>query len=102
MIVSPPDSTTVYEAFEHGLKIAGKGAPCLAKRPLISKKDAATGVPVWAPYAWQSFGQVQERRLNFGSGLVKLHGETGGGIDDQQWTFGIYAVRNRIKTGGIF
>ncbi|KAJ3215592.1 hypothetical protein HK099_006295 [Clydaea vesicula] len=93
LIKSLPDVTTVYDAFNRGLKVAGPNSLCFAHRPVLSKKDAKTGQPVWGEYKWQTRGEVSERRYNFGSGLKKLRADvTGNDINESQWTFGIYAT----------
>ncbi|CAG8752007.1 2949_t:CDS:2, partial [Cetraspora pellucida] len=45
----PPEATTLYENFLHGVKIS-----------------------VAQPYVWQTYSEVQQRVANFGSGLCKF------------------------------
>jgi len=61
-----PEVTTLFESFERSSKTSPK-SDCLGHR----EYDKVT--KVWGPYVWQSFETVQERRNNFGSGLLGLY-----------------------------
>jgi hypothetical protein len=91
----PSDIKSLSEAFDHGLKTTGSNAPCLGHRPFTEQlsKDG-TVIKTWASnYVWQSYGQVQERRLTFGSGLVSLFEQLGiKQTQDKIRTFGLYGV----------
>ncbi|KAF0449735.1 acetyl-CoA synthetase-like protein [Gigaspora margarita] len=59
----PPDATTLYENFLHGISESG-GGNFLGRRPIVNG--------VAQPYVWQTYSEVQQRVANFGSGLCKL------------------------------
>jgi long-chain acyl-CoA synthetase len=64
---TPNTLNTMDQVFLDGLK-AGKDRNFLGHRPLIS-----TNPPKYANhYAWQTYGQVDERRRNLGSALSAL------------------------------
>lgn len=95
-----PDFTTVeapnmnfpkteYESFNHGLGTAFD-KPCLGHRPI----NPTTGD--FEPFfIWQSYAEIDKRRTEFGSGLIKLRkdGSLGAG-DLTGWTIGIW-TQNR-------
>ncbi|EGG06540.1 uncharacterized protein MELLADRAFT_116457 [Melampsora larici-populina 98AG31] len=95
-----PDFTTVeepgknfpkteYESFNHGLGV-GFDKPCLGHRPI----NPTTGD--FEPYfVWQTYAEIDKRRTEFGSGLIKLRkdGLLGSG-DLSGWTVGIW-TQNR-------
>ena len=66
--VDAPEVTTLFESFERSVKQAPK-SDCMGHR----EYDRAT--KVWSPYIWQSYETVQQRRNNFGSGLLNLFEE---------------------------
>ncbi|KAL4927812.1 putative AMP-binding enzyme [Aspergillus undulatus] len=61
-----PNVTTAHEIFESTANAHPK-TDCLGWRPY----DPAT--KTWGQYQWLSYGTVQRRRTDFGSGLVELH-----------------------------
>ncbi|CAB4423979.1 unnamed protein product [Rhizophagus irregularis] len=63
LIIHPPNATTLYENFLHGVNKAGS-------RNFLGHREIRDGVA--GPYVWQSYIEVQERVANFGSGLSKL------------------------------
>ncbi|RIA88588.1 hypothetical protein C1645_725835 [Glomus cerebriforme] len=63
LITHPPNATTLYENFLHGINEAGDGN-------FLGHREINDGVA--GPYVWQSYIKVQERVANFGSGLRKL------------------------------
>ncbi|KAK4962786.1 medium-chain fatty acid-CoA ligase faa2 [Elasticomyces elasticus] len=65
-----PAITTIHEMFEQvANEIPNK--KCLGHRPY----DAAT--KTFGGYVWQTYGQIQKRRTNFGVGLVSLQEQVG-------------------------
>ncbi|KAJ3099528.1 Long chain acyl-CoA synthetase 7 peroxisomal [Phlyctochytrium planicorne] len=80
-----PGAATLYEALDHGKKVAGDNARCLGFRPKI------LGEQKWGNYEWLTYGEVCQRRLDVGSGLRKLHVSLGGD-DDEKFGVGLYAV----------
>lgn len=57
--------TTLFESFERTVKTGPKN-DCMGHR----EYDPVT--KIWGPYVWQSYETVQQRRNNFGSGLLNL------------------------------
>ncbi|KAJ3087495.1 hypothetical protein HK102_010942 [Quaeritorhiza haematococci] len=80
---------TVYDAFETGLLFSKKD-PFLGHRPTV--KDPATKTVRSGPYVWQTYEQVAQRRLNFGSGLMNIWVDDVKGDPNKKWNLGIYAV----------
>lgn len=76
-----PTITTAHDVFEHTAKRL-PNAKCLGHRPY----DPAS--KTFGPYEWETYAQVQERRKNFGIGLVHLHQEIG--IVDNQYGVGLW------------
>ncbi|PPJ55207.1 hypothetical protein CBER1_05683 [Cercospora berteroae] len=76
-----PEITTAHEFFEQSAKKVPNNR-CLGHRPYDPKKQA------WGPYVWQTYAQVQERRKNFGIGLVALHEKVG--INGRQYGVGLW------------
>ena len=60
-----PAVGTVHEMFESTAKRT-PNAKCLGRRPY----DAAT--KSYGPYVWETYGDIQKRKANFGVGLVGL------------------------------
>lgn len=58
--VPPQGTTTLYEAFQHGLKISAH-RPCLGSRPAGD-----------TPYQWLTYAEVAARVANVASGLISL------------------------------
>lgn len=84
---TPNALTTITEIYDSGMR-AGKDAPFLGRRPLIS-----TNPVKYAPYyEWQTWGQVDHRRRCVGSALSLLF-KTGklGGAGELE-TVGIWAM----------
>ncbi|EME85797.1 uncharacterized protein MYCFIDRAFT_41272 [Pseudocercospora fijiensis CIRAD86] len=65
-----PSITTAHEMFEQSAKRVPTNK-CLGHRPY----DPAT--KTWGNYVWENYAQIQERRKNFGVGLVALHEQVG-------------------------
>ncbi|KAF9431272.1 hypothetical protein BGZ94_003587 [Podila epigama] len=87
---SRPHITTIYEAFQNGLKTSPNGE-CLGTRTF----DHKTGL--YAGYEWQTYSQVNERITLFGSGLLKVHQEAFGLTEvAQRWSVGLWAI-NRAE-----
>ncbi|KAI7865268.1 hypothetical protein BDF14DRAFT_1827145 [Spinellus fusiger] len=78
------DTHSVYGLFSHGLSV-GRDRPCLGYRPL----NTQTGEH--EPYVWQSYGQVEERITNFGSGLLHTINHTLGNPKTEKIPVGIWA-----------
>ncbi|KNE70505.1 hypothetical protein AMAG_14629 [Allomyces macrogynus ATCC 38327] len=45
--------------------------PCFGHRALVQESPAKA----WAPYTWQTYGQVADRMTNLGSGLLRVYDE---------------------------
>lgn len=73
--------TTAHEIFEQA---AAKfpNNKCLGHRPYDPAKKT------WGSYVWQTYGEVQKRRANFGVGLVALHEQVG--VHGRQYGVGIW------------
>ena len=65
-----PSITTAHEVFEQAANRV-PNAKCLGHRPY----DPST--KTWGPYVWETYGEIQKRRANFGVGLVALHESVG-------------------------
>lgn len=76
-----PAVTTVHELFEQTAKRI-PSSKCLGHRPY----DPAT--KVYGGYVWQTYGEVQKRRANFGVGLVALHEQVG--VTGTQYGVGLW------------
>ncbi|CAG8624931.1 16692_t:CDS:2, partial [Racocetra fulgida] len=69
----PPEATTLYENFLHGVKVSGNYCNCSYKKgggKFLGRRPIDNGVA--KPYVWQTYSEVQQRVANFGSGLCKL------------------------------
>lgn len=82
-----PAITTVHDAFETTVK----------QRP----NQHALGTRRWDPvtkthgnYEWMTYGQLAERRKNFGAGLVVLHKKAG--VTDSHYGVGLWC-QNRAE-----
>ena len=62
-----PHLMTLYENFQSGLAIEGGSRPCFGVRA----QHIATRAPL-NHYTWQSYAQVWQQVLEFGSGLMQL------------------------------
>ncbi|QIX02433.1 hypothetical protein AMS68_007950 [Peltaster fructicola] len=76
-----PKVTTAHEMFEAGVA-ARPNNKCLGRRPY----DPQT--KVFGPYVWETYGEVQKRRTNFGKGLVQLL--EGVGVTGRQHAIGLW------------
>ncbi len=76
-----PEIKTAHEIFEQTAHRVPKNR-CLGHRPY----DSAT--KTFGPYTWQTYGQVQKRRRDFGSGLRALHEQLG--IAGAQYGVGLW------------
>ncbi|KAI9362051.1 hypothetical protein DFJ73DRAFT_813160 [Zopfochytrium polystomum] len=65
-----PNIATLYDVFQHGLKL-GPNMPCFGHRP--TTRDPLTGAVTSKGYVWQTYRQISERRINFGCGLNKIN-----------------------------
>ncbi|KAG0258654.1 hypothetical protein DFQ27_004530 [Actinomortierella ambigua] len=87
-----PHVTTVYEGFQHGLKLNPNG-DCLGSRTF----DPVTGT--FGEYVWQSYATVHQRVTRFGSGLMHLHQQLFPDLtaaQRRQWAVGIWGI-NRAE-----
>ncbi|KAJ3316481.1 hypothetical protein HDU76_001761 [Blyttiomyces sp. JEL0837] len=84
-----PTIKTVYDIFQHGLKLSGN-RPCLGHRPTV--RDPVTGAIKSEGYVWQTYKQVSERRINFGCGLMKVYKEVVGGNVGDKFNMAIYSI----------
>ncbi|RKP12654.1 hypothetical protein BJ684DRAFT_20819 [Piptocephalis cylindrospora] len=87
--MAPDDGTgvqTLYENFEHGLKVNPNGR-CFGHRP-IHPKDPTKAMP----YVWQTYREIGERRTHFGSGLLHLYETHVDGTGDPGWRLGFYSM----------
>ena len=76
-----PEITTAHEFFEQSAKRVPNNR-CLGHRPYDNAKKA------WGPYVWETYAQIQERRKNFGVGLVALHEQVG--VNGRQYGVGLW------------
>lgn len=76
-----PEITTAHEFFEQSAKRVPNNL-CLGRRPYDAVKKA------WGPYVWETYAQIQERRKNFGVGLVALHEQVG--VTGRQYGVGLW------------
>ncbi|KAG9326244.1 hypothetical protein KVV02_000959 [Mortierella alpina] len=83
---SRPHIKTIYDAFQHGLKLRPNG-PALGSRIYDPVTDT------FGTYVWQTYAQVNDRITRFGSGLVKIHQDAHGlATVGQKWSLGIWAI----------
>lgn len=83
-----PEHQTLHDLFESSAA-AYPGKDCLGWRPWnpVSK--------TYEPkYTWISYGQVAERRKNFGAGIVELHKRVG--VTDDKYGVGLWS-QNRAE-----
>lgn len=83
-----PNVTTAHELFEVSAK-KRPNAKCLGERPW----DPVT--KTWGNYTWMTYGEVAERRKNFGVGireLNKLVGQT-----EEKYGVGLYVVEKNTS-----
>ncbi|KAH0399728.1 acetyl-CoA synthetase-like protein, partial [Aureobasidium melanogenum] len=76
-----PQITSAHDYFEQTANRI-PNAKCLGQRPY----DPTT--KTFGPYVWETYGQIQERRKNFGVGLVHLHSKHG--ITGRQYGIGLW------------
>ncbi|EME47202.1 hypothetical protein DOTSEDRAFT_69225 [Dothistroma septosporum NZE10] len=76
-----PAITTAHEFFEQSAKRVPNNK-CLGHRPYDPKTKA------WGNYVWETYGQIQKRRANFGVGLVAVHEQAG--VHGRQYGVGIW------------
>jgi glucokinase len=79
----------MVDVFDYSVKQMGSH-PFMGHRPV--SVNPRTGEKAYAPYAWQSFSTISERRINFGSGLVQLYEQVMKENKKDKWHLGIYAV----------
>jgi hypothetical protein len=82
---------TLFECFNQSVRLY-PNRPFLGHRPVTV--DPATGTTTASGYAWKSYKEVDERRTNFGSGLVKIKADILKLSSSAKLNLGIYAVRN--------
>lgn len=81
-----PSIKTVYELFTHSVIHFGKN-DFMGTRYPSNGKDGNT---VWGPFVFKSYEQVNNDRIAFGAGLMKLHDDFVGDVGD--WFLGIFSV----------
>ncbi|ORZ18049.1 hypothetical protein BCR42DRAFT_413031 [Absidia repens] len=79
-----PKVKTLYNIFQHGYQIS-KDRPCLGRRSINAAGKAG-------PYVWETYRQVNQHILNFGSGLMNLINHTLGDSRTAGIPIGIWAV----------
>ncbi|CAI2191239.1 3162_t:CDS:10, partial [Funneliformis geosporum] len=84
-VTTRKEVTTLYDNFQYALK-ASKDRNCIGHRP-YNKQTGQYG-----PYQWQTYKQVAERIVNFGSGILHLNENVLKNPKFEQWTVGIYAI----------
>ncbi|KAG0206691.1 hypothetical protein BGX28_001890 [Mortierella sp. GBA30] len=83
---SRPHIRTIYDAFQHGLRLSPNG-PALGHRVYDHVTDTFGG------YVWETFAEVNDRITRFGSGLVKIHQDVHGlATVAQKWSVGIWSI----------
>ncbi|KAF9430664.1 hypothetical protein BGZ76_000762 [Entomortierella beljakovae] len=83
---SYPEVTTIYHAFQNGLKTSPNG-------PMLGTRTYDPVTKTYGGYVWQTYSEVSDRITRFGSGLVKIHQDTFLLTEAaQKWTFGIWAI----------
>lgn len=65
-----PQVASAHDFFEQTANRV-PGARCLGHR------EYSPSTKTWGPYIWETYGQVQERRKNFGVGIVQLYQKAG-------------------------
>ncbi|KAH0158339.1 acetyl-CoA synthetase-like protein, partial [Aureobasidium melanogenum] len=65
-----PQITSAHDYFEQTANRV-PNAKCLGQRPYDAMRKT------FGPYVWETYAQIQERRKNFGVGLVHLHSKHG-------------------------
>lgn len=70
LVTLDPAVRTMHDAFESSVKSA-PNARCLGTRTWDSKTRTL------GKYTWETYGQIAERRRNFGAGLVDIHRQAG-------------------------
>ncbi|PRP79082.1 hypothetical protein PROFUN_13144 [Planoprotostelium fungivorum] len=68
--LDPVKYTTLYDNFNLGLS---RGA----NRPLLGHRRFDPATKTWSEYLWQTYGEVDARRTNFGAGLLRVREEVG-------------------------
>lgn len=76
-----PALRTAHDIFESSAK-KHPGKKCLGERSY----DGAT--KTWGNFVWQTYGQVAERRRNFGVGIAELHRQIG--VTDEKYGVGLW------------
>ncbi|KAG9521015.1 acetyl-CoA synthetase-like protein, partial [Aureobasidium melanogenum] len=76
-----PQITSAHDYFEQTANRV-PNAKCLGQRPYDAMRKT------FGPYVWETYGQIQERRKNFGVGLVHLHSKHG--ITGRQYGIGLW------------
>ncbi|KAK9463150.1 eukaryotic long-chain fatty acid CoA synthetase (LC-FACS) [Lipomyces oligophaga] len=79
-----PAIGTMYDAFENTVRNF-TDSKCLGHREYMPQYKK------WSHYIWETYGQVAERRTDFGSGLVKLARDVVGMADPQKFPVAIYS-----------
>ncbi|KAI8809314.1 hypothetical protein BJ742DRAFT_805837 [Cladochytrium replicatum] len=89
------NAKTMYEAFNHGMKVAGPSANCLGRRLPIGT-DPSSGATRWSDYVWLSWAEVDKRRTELGSGFVNIWTDVIGGDVNDHFRIGVYGF-NRLE-----
>lgn len=76
-----PEVQTAHDSFEKSVA-KRPNARCLGSRPW----DPVT--KTFGKYEWQSYGEVAERRKNFGAGIVELHKQAG--VTEDKYGVGLW------------
>ncbi|KAF9359726.1 hypothetical protein BGX26_011587 [Mortierella sp. AD094] len=85
-----PHVTTIYEAFQNGLRVSPNG-------PLLGSRQYDPVTKTFGGYVWQTYTEVSGRITRFGSGLVKIHQDVHQLAEAaQRWTVGIWGI-NRAE-----
>lgn len=81
LVTIDPTVKTAHDFFEQSAARV-PNSRCLGHREYDRVKKT------WSPYIWESYGQVQKRRANLGTGLVALHEAVG--VTGKQYGVGIW------------
>ena len=76
-----PEVKTAHDFFE-------QTASRLPKKNLLGHRPYDAATKTFGPYIWETYGQVQKRRANFGTGLVALHEQIG--VKERQQGVGLF------------
>lgn len=80
--------TNLVQIFDRGLKVAGPNAPYIGHRPTISTNPLKFA----NHFVWSTWGEIQKRRLDVGSGIESLFRSGGGVKANGLETVGLWAA----------